>query len=84
MVMSFYYVDGGQHERHEKCSFHKRYFRSKIPVYMLQNYLNIHFLKLNYQNISTAAIIFFSITYILVALAFYLEKRAAERTWSNG
>lgn len=52
-----------------------------MDVYMLQNYLNNHFLKLNYQNISTAAIIFFSITYILVALAFYLEKRAAERIW---
>ncbi len=50
-------------------------------VYMLQNYLNNHFIKLNYQNISTAAIIFFTVTYIFVAVAFYLEKRAAERIW---
>ena len=50
-------------------------------VYMLQNYLNNHFLKLNYQNISVAAIIFFTLIYILVAVAFYLEKRAGERIW---
>ncbi len=50
-------------------------------IYMLQNYLNNHFLKLNYQNISTAAIIFFTLVYILVTIAFYLEKRSSERIW---
>ena len=50
-------------------------------VYMLQNYLNNHFLKLNYQNISTAAIIFFFIIYVIVAVVFMLEKKVREQIW---
>lgn len=50
-------------------------------VYMLQNYLNNHFLKLNYQNISTAAIIFFFIIYVIVAVVFMLEKKVSEQIW---
>ncbi len=50
-------------------------------VYMLQNYLNNHFAKLNYQNISTAAILFFFIIYGIVAAVFMLEKKASEQIW---
>jgi multiple sugar transport system permease protein len=50
-------------------------------VYMLQNYLNNHFAKLNYQNISTAAILFFFVIYAIVAVVFILEKKASEQIW---
>ncbi len=50
-------------------------------VYMLQNYLNNHFAKLNYQNISTAAILFFIVLYFIVAIIFIMEKRASEQIW---
>jgi multiple sugar transport system permease protein len=50
-------------------------------VYMLQNYLNNHFAKLNYQNISTAAILFFIAIYSIVAFVFMLEKRLSEQIW---
>lgn len=50
-------------------------------VYMLQNYLNNHFTRLNYQNISTAAIIFFFIVYTIVAVVFILEKKASDQIW---
>lgn len=50
-------------------------------VYMLQNYLNNHFQKLNYQNISTAAIFFAVIIYTVVALLFSAEKKWSEQIW---
>lgn len=50
-------------------------------VYMLQNYLNNHFAKLNYQNISTSAILFFIAIYSIVAFVFMLEKRLSEQIW---
>ena len=50
-------------------------------VYMLQNYLNNHFVKLNYQNISTAAIIFAVIVYTVVAVLFAAEKKWSEKIW---
>lgn len=50
-------------------------------VYMLQNYLNNHFQKLNYQNISTAAIFFAVIVYTVVAVMFVIEKKWSERIW---
>ena len=50
-------------------------------VYMLQNYLNNHFAKLNYQNISTAAIVFAVILYTVVAVLFLAEKKWSERIW---
>ena len=43
-------------------------------VYTLQNYLNNHFAKLNYQNISTAAIFFAVIVYTVVAVMLRLER----------
>lgn len=44
-------------------------------VYMLQNYLNNHFLKLNYQNISAAAIFFAVIVYTVVAVVLRWERK---------
>lgn len=48
-------------------------------VYMLQNYLNNHFEKLNYQNISTAAVVFAIVVYTVVAILFTAEKKWSER-----
>lgn len=50
-------------------------------IYMLQNYLNNHFAKLNYQNISTASIFFALIVYTVVAVLFVIERRINERVW---
>lgn len=50
-------------------------------VYMIQNYLNNHFQKLNYQNISTAAIIFAVIIYTIVAIFFAAEKKWSDSIW---
>lgn len=50
-------------------------------VYMLQNYLNNHFEKLNYQNISTAAIIFAAALYIIVGLLLRVERKRSEEIW---
>lgn len=49
-------------------------------VYMLQNYLNNHFAKLNYQNISTAAV-FAVVVYTVVALLFSAEKKRSDEIW---
>ena len=48
---------------------------------MLQNYLNNHFMKLNYQNISTAAIFFAVLVYTVVAVVFALEKKWSDSIW---
>ena len=50
-------------------------------VYMLQNYLNNHFQKLNYQNISTAAIFFAVIVYTIVAVVFRAENKWGKQIW---
>ncbi len=50
-------------------------------VYMLQNFLNNHFAKLNYQYISTAAIFFAVIVYTVVAVIFVAEKKWSESIW---
>ena len=50
-------------------------------IYMLQNYLNNHFAKLNYQYISTASIFFALAIYTVVAVLFAIERRASERIW---
>jgi multiple sugar transport system permease protein len=50
-------------------------------IYMMQNYLNNHFFKLNYQNISTASIFFAVAVYTVVAVLFMLERKVAERVW---
>lgn len=50
-------------------------------VYMLQNFLNNHFEKLNYQNISTAAILFALLVYAVVAILFRAERKWSESVW---
>ncbi len=50
-------------------------------VYMMQNYLDNHFLKLNYQNISSAAIVFSVAVYLLVGVVYLMEERWESRLW---
>lgn len=50
-------------------------------VYMLQNYLNNHFAKLNYQNIGATAVLFAVVVYSIVAVLFALEKRWSDSIW---
>ena len=50
-------------------------------VYMLQNYLNNHFAKLNYQNIGAAAVLFAVVVYSIVAVLFALEKKWSDSIW---
>lgn len=50
-------------------------------VYMLQNYLNNHFQKLNYQNISTAAIIFAVVIYVVIGILLRAERKRSEEIW---
>lgn len=50
-------------------------------VYMLQNYLNNHFEKLNYQNISTAAILFSILIYTIVGFLFFFERKWGDSIW---
>lgn len=50
-------------------------------LYMMQNYLNNHFAKLNYQNISTASIFFALTVYTVVAILFVLERKINEKVW---
>ena len=50
-------------------------------IYMLQNYLNNHFEKLNYQNISTAAIILSIIIYTIIGLIFFFERKWGDKIW---
>ncbi|MDD5603173.1 MAG: sugar ABC transporter permease [Eubacteriales bacterium] len=39
-------------------------------IYTLQNYMNNHFLKMSYQNLSTAAVIFFVIIFVSISAGF--------------
>ena len=44
-------------------------------VYMIQNYLNNHFEKLNYQYVSAAALVYTIAVMLLAVLALRLERR---------
>lgn len=50
-------------------------------VYMIQNYLNNHFEKLNYQNVSAAATIFFLFVFLIIIVLLWCEKKWSERIW---
>ena len=50
-------------------------------IYMMQNYLNNQFMKLNYQNIATTSIFFALAVYTVVAVLFTLERRINGRIW---
>ncbi len=57
------------------------YYNSNYPpdtAYMIQNYMNNHFYKLNYQNLSTAVVIF-TLTMAVVIFAWYkIENKLSE------
>lgn len=44
-------------------------------IYMVQHYMNNHFFKLNYQNLTSGGLIFAVIVYLLVLLYYYFERR---------
>lgn len=46
-------------------------------LYLLQNYMNNHFQKLNYQNLTTGATVFAAFLYALVWGAYRLDRRMA-------
>lgn len=50
-------------------------------VYMIQNYLNNHFEKLNYQNVSTAATLFFLGIFLIVTVLLWCEKKWSDQVW---
>lgn len=50
-------------------------------VYMLQNFFSNHFVKLNYQNILTAAILFSVVLYIIVAWLYHRERKESAQIW---
>lgn len=60
------------------------YYNSNYPpdtAYMIQNYMNNHFYKLNYQNLSTAVVIF-TVAMAVVIFAWYkLENKLSEGTF---
>ncbi|MEG1844605.1 MAG: sugar ABC transporter permease [Clostridia bacterium] len=44
-------------------------------IYLVQHYMNNHFYKLNYQNLTSGAIMFALIVYLLVAIGYRFERR---------
>ena len=43
-------------------------------IYLVQHYMNNHFYKLNYQNLTTGAILFALIVYVVVAVGYRFER----------
>lgn len=60
------------------------YYNSNYPpdaAYMIQNYMNNHFYKLNYQNLS-AAVVIFTLAMAVIIFAWYkLENKMSEGTF---
>ena len=50
-------------------------------VYMLQNFINNHFDKLNYNYISTVSILLLLIVYIIIAVFGVIEKKWSDQIW---
>lgn len=48
-------------------------------VYFMQHYMNNHFYKLNYQNLTASAMIFAVMIYAVLAVCFALERKFYER-----
>ena len=48
---------------------------------MIQNYMNNHFYKLNYQNLSTAVVIFTLSMAVLIFIWYRLENTLSEGTF---
>ena len=60
------------------------YYNSNYPpdaAYMIQNYMNNHFYKLNYQNLSTAVVIFTLAMALVIFLWYKLENKMSEGTF---
>ena len=58
------------------------FFGSNYPpdsAYMLQNYMNNHFYKLNYQNLSAAAVMFTAFVGLAIFFAYIFSERSGER-----
>jgi len=50
-------------------------------IYLVQHYMNNHFNKLNYQNLTTGALIFTIIVYIVVAFGYTVENKLNKNVW---
>lgn len=50
-------------------------------IYFVQHYMNNHFNKLNYQNLTSGAIVFALIVYIIVAFGYKVENRLNKGVW---
>ena len=60
------------------------YYNSNYPpdtAYMIQNYMNNHFYKLNYQNLSTAVVIFTLAMALVIFVWYKLENKMSEGTF---
>ncbi len=59
------------------------YYNTNYPpdvAYMVQNYMNNHFYKLNYQNLSCAVVIFTTVMAILIFLLYRAENKSGDYT----
>ncbi len=57
------------------------YYNTNYPpdtAYMIQNYMNNHFFKLNYQNLSTAVVVFTLTMAIVIFIWYKLENKLSE------
>lgn len=50
--------------------------------YMLQHYMNNHFNKMDYQILSSSAIIFFGLLYIIISILYGAERRYGRNLWN--
>lgn len=60
------------------------YYNTNYPpdaAYMVQNYMNNHFRKLNYQNLSAAVVVFTVVMAIVIFLLYRLENKASDYTY---
>lgn len=49
--------------------------------YMLQHYMNNHYTKLNYQTLSTSAMLFFAFIYLIVFVFYRSERKYSKNLW---
>lgn len=57
------------------------YYNSNYPpdaAYMLQNYMNNHFYKLNYQNLSTAVVLFTAAVVLVIFIIYRIVNKTSE------
>ena len=60
------------------------FYASNYPpdaAYMIQNYMNNHFYKLNYQTLSTAVVIFTLVMAAVIFAWYKLENKLSEGTY---